>query len=73
MLALNRRTIINSGFGLRGCVHLGRRLHASEICPMPCAYPMPKSPLHASIKKMDAFLVAKISVPKDSRVHSFQK
>ena len=49
----------------------GCRLRASRICPIPCAYPLPKSPLRASVKM--AFLVARIGVPKDPGVHPFQK
>jgi len=56
---------------VRGCTHLGYRLRAYGICPIPCANPFPKSPLRASVKM--AFLVSRINVPKDLCVHPFRK
>jgi len=47
----------------RGWVNLGCRLRASGICPIFCAYPLPKSPLRASIKM--ALLVARIGAQND--------
>jgi len=55
----------------RGCVHPGCRLRTFWICPIPCAHPLPKSQLRASVKM--AFLVARISAQKDPCVHPFQK
>ena len=57
--------------GYRGCPHPGCRLCASGICPIPCAHPLPKSPLHTSVKM--AFLVARISTQNDLCVQPFQK
>ena len=46
-------------------MHPGCRLRASGICSIPCAHPLPKSPLCASVKM--AFLVARIKAQKDIR------
>ena len=57
----------------RGCLHrdVGHKLPASGICHIPCAYPLPKSPLRAPVKM--ALLVACIRAPKDPYVQPFQK
>jgi len=52
-------------------VHPKCRFRESGICSIPCAHPLPKSPLRASVKM--AFLVASISAQKDPCVHPFQK
>jgi len=60
------------GFRVKGfCVHPGCRLRVSGICPIPCAHPLPESPLRASVKM--AILVARIDAHKDPCVHLFQK
>jgi len=46
-------------------------LRASEICPTPCAHPLLKSPLRASVTM--AFLVARIGAQNDPCVHPFQE
>jgi len=42
----------------KSCVHPGYRLRAIGICPIPCADPLPNSPLRASVKI--ALFVARI-------------
>ena len=52
-------------------MHPGCKLRASRICSIPCAHPLPRSLLRASVTM--AFLVACISVQNDPCMNLFQK